>query len=140
MVTNFSINAVLRVLNMSITSTYEADVVINSVEDTDTLNYILYYALLHAAEWGNRQVIWDLRLFNFHSIDKNSINYFLSKSKPLSEMRLGLKTAIIADTDLGFGMMRMLEFMADEKLSFTVRVYRNKEKAFQWLTDEKETV
>jgi len=121
---------------LSITSIYEAGVVINSVEDVDTLDDILDYVVQHVDAWGNSQVIWDMNLFNFQSICADSIHSFVSRAKPLSEKRPGIKNAIIVDSDLGFGMMRMLGMLSENNLKITINVFRSKDQALQWLNDE----
>ena len=120
---------------MSITSKNEAGVVINSVEDSDTLNDILDYVPQHIDTWGNRQILWDFTLLNFESIDEDSIRSMIRRGKLLSEKRPGLKSAILVNSDLGFGMMRMLGFLSFERLKFEIQVFRKKEKALQWLTN-----
>jgi len=124
---------------LSITSTCEADVVIISVKDDNKFESILDYMSTRIDEWGNSQVLWDMTLYNFQSIDSVSIRNFISRSKSFSNKRAGIKTAILVDSDLGFGMMRMLQLIADDKLQVVLNVFRNKEKALQWLDDEEGT-
>ena len=121
---------------MSITSTSEADVVIISVKDDNKFESILDYMSTRMDEWGKSQVLWDMTLYNFQSIDSVSIRNFISRSKSLSEKRAGIKNAILVDSDLGFGMMRMLQLIAEDKLEVVLNVFRNKEKALQWCIDE----
>ncbi len=121
---------------MSITSTYEADVVIVSVVDDNKFESILDYMSTRIDEWGNSQVLWDMTLYNFQSIDSVSVRNFISRSKSIAKKRAGIKNAILVDSDLGFGMMRMLQLIADDKLQVVLSVFRNKEKALQWLADE----
>ena len=54
---------------MSITSVIESGVVINAVEECDTFDDIFDYVAQHVDAWVNRQVLWDMALFNFQSID-----------------------------------------------------------------------
>ncbi len=94
-----------------------------------------YYSC-HVDAWGNKPSIWDMNLFNFVSIDLNSIHYFISKIKPPSEKRAGMKAALVVDSDLGFGMMRMLGMLSENTLKVTIHVFRSKDQALQWLNDE----
>ncbi len=121
---------------MSITSAHEAGVVINSVEACDTFNDVLEYASQNIDEWGNNQVLWDFHLFDFDSIDTIAIRSFVKRAKILSNKRPGLKTALIIDSDLGYGMLRMLQMLSEETFKFTINVFRNSEQALQWLAEE----
>ena len=121
---------------MSITSIYEAGVYIRSVEHGDTLDDIVDYVSCHIDEWSKSPALWDMTLFNFQAIDQDSIRFFISKGKSLTKKRSGLKTAFLVDSDLGFGMMRMLQLIADEKVYVKFSVFRSKDKALQWLAEE----
>lgn len=52
----------------------------------------------------------------------------------LPETRISGKTAIVAPTDLAFGLARMYEFSSDPvEAPFVVRVFRTMEEARKWL-------
>ncbi len=120
---------------MSITSVIESGVVINAVEECDTFDDIFDYVAQHVDAWVNRQVLWDMTLFNFQSIDSQSIRSFIQKGASLSEKRLGLKTAFLVDSDLAFGMMRMLQILAEESLKIEFGIFRSKDEALRWISE-----
>ena len=118
---------------MSTTSVNESGVIINEAEEFDTVDDIIDFVAQHIHEWVNHQVLWDMTLFDFLSIDSQVISYIIRKAAPLSEKRSGLKTAILVESDLGFGMMRMLEMMGDEDIKMDIGVFRNRDEALNWL-------
>ena len=120
---------------MSITSVIEAGVVFNSVEDDDTLEDIIDYIDHHVDAWGNRHILWDMTLFNFQSLDQHSIRSFKLSVEKISRKRTGLKTAILVNSDLGFGMTRMYETLVEEKNKEKSHIFKSKDQAFKWLSD-----
>ena len=124
---------------MSITSTYEGSVVVNSVEDDDSLVDILDYASRHIDEWRKCQVIWDMTLLNFQELSGESIRSFILRGASFTKKRSGMKTALLVDSDLGFGMMRMLQIIAEDKVHVIFKVFRSKGQALQWLAEDDES-
>ena len=120
---------------MSITTIIDADVVINSVGDSEAFEDILEYLAQNLGTWGNRQVLWDVTSFNFQSVGPQSIRSLISDGISLSEKRSGLKTAILVDSDLGYGMMRMLQILAEERFKTSLGLFRSKDQALEWLSD-----
>ncbi|MDP6634801.1 MAG: hypothetical protein QGG42_07885 [Phycisphaerae bacterium] len=118
---------------MSITSVIERGVVVNTVEQVDTFGDIFDFIANHIDSWKENQVLWDIRRFDFESIDSRSIRSFLRTAASVSETRSGMKTAIFVDSDIGFGMMRMLQILAEANIPVELGVFRNKERAIAWL-------
>ncbi len=118
---------------MTITSFSERNIVFNAVEEGDTLDDLFDFASEHVDTWGRGQVLWDMTLFDFPSLDSNSVRSLVNRGAPLSEKRSGLKTAILVDSVLGFGMMRMLQLLAEEQFKFHFGVFRNRDEAIEWL-------
>jgi hypothetical protein len=120
---------------LSISSVNETGIIINSVEESDTLDDIIGYITQHVAEWSSHQVLWDLTLLDFNVINSESIRSLIQKGLSLSEKRTGLKTALLVDNDLGFGMMRMLQILSEERLKIEFGVFRGKDEALEWLNE-----
>ncbi len=81
-----------------------------------------------------RTVLWDLRdasLNNLSSQDIQSLAKFLENR---GTVRQGGLTALVADEDADFGMLRMGEAYADG-VPFTFGVFRSLDKARAWLAE-----
>ncbi|MFC1554689.1 hypothetical protein ACFL7D_08660 [candidate division KSB1 bacterium] len=120
---------------MSIYSVIEGNVVVNTVDENDTLNDIFDLISKNIDEWVGYKLLWDLSIFNFLKIDSDSIHSFIQKIAPLSEKHSGQKDAILAKTELGFGMMRMLQILAENKYKIEIKVFREKDEALKWLKE-----
>ena len=73
--------------------------------------------------------------------DENFLSQDLEKiariTKQYWELRKSGKTAIVASTDIAFGLARMYEvFVRIEELTHTVRVFRSMDDAIEWLDSE----
>ena len=121
---------------MSRTSINESGVVINVAEEIDTIDDIFAYVSQHIDSWVDSDVLWDLSLFDFQTLDSKDIRNLIQKGSLLSKKRLGLKTAFLVTSDLGYGMMRMLQIMAEGELKFEIGVFRSNEQdqALAWLS------
>ena len=82
-----------------------------------------------------RLVLWDLRsasLNNLTSQDVQSLAQFLEKH---GSVRQGGLTALVANEDAEFGILRMGEAYADG-VPFTLGVFRSIDQAREWLTKD----
>jgi len=118
---------------MSITISIETNIVVNAAEKGDTFDDIIDFISDHIESWRRHQVLWDMTLFDFQSIDSHSIRSLVRKGIPLSKKRFGLKTAILVNSDLAFGMMQMLQLLAHEQVKVEIGVFRDKDQATKWL-------
>lgn len=81
-----------------------------------------------------KNVLWDLARGNFELISNVDIQEFVSIPKSQYMARKGGKSAIVADTDLAYGMARVYEARSQAaSLPFETKIFRNIEDAFQWL-------
>ena len=62
------------------------------------------------------------------------VRAFVWRSASFSEKRTGLKAALFVDSDVGFGLMRMMQLFADKQFKFEFEVFRDKEQALHWLS------
>jgi|TARA_Y100000310_G_scaffold281529_1_gene302040 hypothetical protein len=82
----------------------------------------------------NHNILWDLTDYDFLQLDPQSVYVLAGKFPELSSgFRPGLKRAILVKSDLGFGMMRMLELLSEDSISTVLNVFRNREEAIEWL-------
>ena len=79
-------------------------------------------------------ILWDLTKVDLSSWATNQIVFLAKKVKEYSHLRIGGKTAVVIAKDLNFGIMRMYEAYAEsEEIDFETRVFRDMEKAKEWL-------
>ena len=118
---------------MNIKSTTKSGTVFNVIGHGDTLEDFLDYVKQHIDEWTEYQVMWDLSALDFARIDSSSIRNLIRKGQEVSRKRSGMKTAFLVESDLGFGMMRMFQLIADQDIDIEFSVFRNSEDAICWL-------
>ena len=81
-------------------------------------------------------VLWDLSGSDLSSITSSEINGIAKTPRKYASMRTGGKTAIVAPTDLTFGLTRMYGIMTEvQDLPFETQVFRTTEEAHQWLLE-----
>ena len=80
------------------------------------------------------RTLWDLRGLGFKAIDRNFEEHLISISEQFPE-RGSAKVALIVQSDLGFGMTRMFEILA-EKLGYQTMVFRSYTEGEKWLLQE----
>ncbi len=118
---------------MSILTKLENKIVINTTQGSDTFEDILSYISLRIDDWVGKNVIWDVNSLDFSKVKSQSIQPFILNGQLLSEKRKDLNTAIIVESDLGFGMMRMLQLLSEGQIRFKFGVFRSKSEAMKWL-------
>jgi hypothetical protein len=82
----------------------------------------------------NIRTLWDLRELEFTEIDRRFEESLINISKQFPERR-SAKIAFIVKTELGFGMIRMFETLAD-KLGYETMVFRSYSEGENWLLQE----
>ncbi len=117
----------------NIKTSIDNQIVVNTASEDTSLEEILLYVSQNINSWVDKNTIWDLSHFNFQDVSTDSIRLFISKSQNMSEKRKGLKTAVVAQSDLGYGMMRMLSIMAEGKFQFQLETFRSLSEAITWL-------
>jgi hypothetical protein len=92
-------------------------------------------AIVHSTEHPpNIRTLWDLRELDFSEIDRSFEERLISISEEFPERR-SVKIAFIVKGDLGFGMLRMFETLAD-RLRYETKVFRNFSEGENWLLQE----
>jgi hypothetical protein len=83
-------------------------------------------------------VLWDLREAEFgEGIPSANLKELAVYSKKKQPEKARGKIAIVASSDLGFGMSRIFEVYAElEGVKNPVQVYRSMKKAMKWLEEE----
>lgn len=121
---------------MSIKTVIESGVVVNTIDNGDKLEDIGLYIAQNICEWEKMPVLWDVENFRFETLDPEKIRTFIRKKALLSQKRSGLKTAILVENDLGYGMMRMFQVIAETNIKIKFGVFRTKDEAFEWINEE----
>ncbi len=86
-----------------------------------------------------RNVLWDLSESDVSKLSADDVFRVAHTPRKRAEMRIGGKTAIVAPTDITFGLTRMYEFMTEvQSFSFTTQTFRTTQEAYQWLFEESE--
>ena len=88
-------------------------------------------------EKPTKNVIWDFRDADpdaLLSFSYNELKDIVIFTKQHWELRRSGKTALVVSTDLGFGLGRMYDTLAEiENLSHSVQVFRCMDEAMKWL-------
>jgi len=129
------LNFILKEMFMSITTTIESNVFINKTESTDSLVEICDFIEMNIYKWKDYNLLWDLNEFNFDNISTESVKCFIDSETEISHLRGNLKTAILINSTFGFGMMRMLECLAEDNLAMRIEVFKSRKSAMDWLTE-----
>lgn len=108
-------------------------VVIHTVEASDTMADVIEFALGGLDRWGARPVLWDLTLFDFRQTSAEVIRSVVERGSSLAFKRAGQKSAIVVGSELGYGMARMLQLVAEAAVDISFGVFRTREEGLDWL-------
>jgi len=120
---------------MGIRTDIDGHVVTNTPEPGVTSEEIFLYAAAHIEDWEFKQVVWDLSHFDFMSVDARTLRLFVERAAKMSTKRKGRKTALVVQSEVGFGMMRMLQILAEDKVQVTFGVFRDLAGALRWVNE-----
>ena len=88
----------------------------------------------YAAGRFTMRILWELTGADISSWQREHITRLIYKVKEYSHLREGGKTALVLSRDLDFGISRMYQaYAAGERLEFEIEVFRDMEKAKEWL-------
>ncbi|WP_419175838.1 hypothetical protein [Desulfosediminicola sp.] len=124
----------------NIKTTIEDHIVTNTVSSDTTLPEISEYISMNSKAWANKYVIWILNDFNFDHINSDTIRSFIHITKEASKNRKGLKTAMVAKSDINFRMTRMLSMLAFEKYAFPIEAFRDPSTAKEWFGENNKNI
>jgi len=90
--------------------------------------------ILHTTEYPpNVSALWDLRKADLETADQDFLNKIIQTRKQHPE-RVNANTAIIAATDLEYGVSRMFETLAEiDTFSQKLKVFRDYAEGEKWL-------
>ncbi|MDJ0826507.1 MAG: hypothetical protein QNJ16_13470 [Rhodobacter sp.] len=79
--------------------------------------------------------IWDLDAYDFSSATKSLFEHFIERRQSIPERALA-RLALVASSDLGFGMCRMYQLMSEAHGNVPegqINVFRDTKEATAWL-------
>lgn len=83
-----------------------------------------------------RDVLWDVSQADLLGVDADDIRRISQVPLQSPDRRKGGKTAIVAPADLAYGLSRMYQSSSKtQELPFTVKVFRDTDKAKEWLAE-----
>ena len=81
-----------------------------------------------------RNVLWDVSLAVLNDLSAEDVRQIAHVPRQSLELRKDGKTAIVAPSDLAFGLSRMYQINSQpEPLPFEVKIFRDSEAAHNWL-------
>lgn len=116
----------------NIKTVIENNTIINSTTPEVIFKEVLLYISKNIESWKNNNVIWDLNNFCFETLTREDIQSYIFKSKTLSEKRAGQKTALVAESDLNYGMIRMWSLLGEYDYQFEIQAFRTLSEAEEW--------
>ncbi len=120
---------------MGFSTVIEQGIVFNTAAEGASLDDFLEYVTANIQDWRTLPVCWDMSKLDYESLTGDTVRNVIYRAGDVASVRAGLKTAFTVDHDLGFGMMRMFQMIADEQLPIEFRVFRDKESAVAWLSE-----
>ena len=115
------------------TRTSSSGFIVNEAEKGDTLEDVFLFVEKNIDSWAGKHELWDMSLLDFRGLTSKSTYSNMEKGAMLSKKRAGLKTALVVESALGYGMMRMLQTFTKNSLEFELNVFRNHTTAILWL-------
>ena len=81
--------------------------------------------------------LWDFTNATIDYLIADDMRTLFKLTNAMGSVREGGKTALVAPTDLGYGLSRMFQIMADtEDFPFNINVFRTLKEANQWLLEK----
>jgi hypothetical protein len=113
----------------------ERNIVFNTVTGPVTTSDIVDHIAVNIDNWIDKPVLWDISDADLSNITTQGWIDILRNGKSLAARRAGQKTALVSSKDLAFGMIRMLETMAEVlKIPLKFHSFRDIASAIEWLT------
>lgn len=90
----------------------------------------------HNRQQLTKKIPWDLSEATTQDVGKSDVDAFISATQQFIKLRHGGKTAIVARTDLAYGLSRMFESLQSSiESSVLHETFRTKELALKWLME-----
>ena len=118
-----------------ITNKEKNGIFINKVSGTVTTEDIFAHLINATLNLTNIPVLWDFTDADIGKITYEELVKMVKKLKPYAEFRSGARTALVANYDLPFDMMKILNELAESyQPSIQFKGFREIDKAKEWLS------
>jgi hypothetical protein len=112
----------------------EHQLTILTVKGKVTGEEIVQMIKTHNRRQITKNILWDLTDASYPGAKSLDIDSFVGATQEFMIPRQGGKTAIVASTDLGYGLSRMFEILQSVSQSHVEHgTFRTRESALQWL-------
>ncbi len=119
---------------MAITSVIQSGIIVISADESATIDELISFITEQYNDWTEHHILWDLTKYNFNPANSGTVQSAVEKLKSISpDDRSHLKRAVLVNSELGFGMSRMLQSFADRSLSIKIMIFKEREEAIEWL-------
>ena len=118
----------------TITTGTDDGIVVNRFEGKFDTGFLLQYVKSNIYCWAIYPVIWDLSKADLSTTATEDIITLVEEAKTLTEIRKGEKTAIVAPTDISYGLMGMFVSLAEQAgIEIEFQTFRAYQDAKEWL-------
>ena len=123
--------------NIQVRVELESDLTVYTVTGQVTANDVINIIKKFYGENVTLNVLWDLSQSDVSKLSADDVHSIAHTPRKYAEMRKGGKTAIVAPTDIAFGLARMYEFMTEiQNYSFKTQAFRTTQEVYRWLLEE----
>ena len=122
--------------NIEIQKDDKHQLTIITVKGNLTSKEIIDTIYAHNRQKVTKNVLWDLSDVVALDIGKSDVDAFVNATRQFIQLREGGKTAIVANTDLGYGLSRMFESLQSAADSHVHHeTFRTKDRALKWVME-----
>jgi hypothetical protein len=112
----------------------DGSIVVNSFEGKFDTDILLNYLKSNSYCWANCPVIWDFSKADVSSTLTEDIITIVKKTKAISKMSKGVKTAIVTHSDRSYGLAEQFVILAKQAgFCLEFQAFRNYVDAKKWL-------
>jgi len=107
--------------------------VVRGVIDVRELGEYLKGIYATSDSYSEMSVFWDLQEADFSSVTSEDVRSFMAYAGKIWGKEGKSRAALVVSRDLDFGMTRMYQIMMEGKTSSAIEVFKDKNKAKEWI-------
>lgn len=119
---------------MTITTEDFGGYILNRPSAHETLAGISDYLEAHVSEWERQEVIWDISGLKIPILTTADVWTLVARLQRIRHYRKGRSTALVCSGDLGYGMLRRLHMLLEDKVNDHLMVTRTIGEAIEQLS------